>query len=213
MPLLAYFLCAVNGVLTTVSLAKRPEDIFTGMGIFVTVLALFSYGTFFFLSYRLTIILMNDDEVWVLKPFRFKYVKFRMNEIKDLTWNFWGVPRFGDYRQLAITTTSGVQTKITDFEFINYDRLERRLMENTTLKLNLRRKREVEINSARANRWLNVAAIAMCVYGIIDFARSPMYRPALFVLQIILSLVAVLLIFRLVQYQSLINSKSSKKSK
>lgn len=132
-----------------------------GPTIFFVIFILLCYAMFGIMSYRFKIIIMTGKELIVIKPFRLQQKRFKFDSIKSLKWELWEIYRMPDFRKLNILTTAGDRLNISDLEFINYDRLEKWLIENANVELNLGWKRNVEVRQAKFNRWLNLVAIVM----------------------------------------------------
>jgi hypothetical protein len=96
----------------------------------------------------------------VIRPFRFQFKTIDLDDIKKINWNTWSIHKLGDYRKLTITADN-FKTNFSDFEFINFNRLESFLLDKTkvTSKFSLTIKQNVELSQAKANRWWNLVAI------------------------------------------------------
>ena len=212
MPLFGFALSGAASILLTTSILDDKADTgSTGANIFLVIFTLASYWTFGLLSYHFKIIFMTEKELVVVSPVRFQYRKFEFEGIDDLTWKLLGIYRIGDFRQLNILTSSGYRTNISDFEFINYDSLEKWLIDRTDIKLNLKRKLDVELQQARGNRWTNILIIALLVFFFFKLAFNQRTRTDIDTgIQIAFAILTWRQVVRLIQYQRLIN-KSKKK--
>ena len=149
---------------------------------------------------------MTNNELIIIMPFRLKYMRFTFDNIKNLQWDLWYTYRTGDYRKLNITTSSGYKTNISDLEFINYNSLEKWLIQKTNIELNLERKLNVELRQAKSNRWLNAVIIVMFVFFFFLFSIGIRQNNISIFIRIAMVVITWRLVVRLVQYQQLINA-------
>lgn len=211
LPLFGFFLFGTISILFTILFFDKVDAETTGMTIFFAVFILLCYAMVGLLSYRFKVIIMTDKELIIVLPFRFQHNTFKFSNIENLKWDIWGIHRLGDYRKLNISTSSGYLTNISDFEFINYDSLEKWLVDKTDIKLNLDRKLKVELQQAKWNRWLNVIAIVMFVFYFFILSSGQMRTDIHFGVQVAIVIVTWRLVVRLVQYQQRINRNEQRK--
>ena len=157
---------------------------------------------------------MTNKKFIVIAPFRFLIKSFSYDSIVDLKWDLWTTHKIGEYRKLLIKTSSGYQTNISDLEFINYDSLEKWLVNRISLELNLERKFYIEVQQAKWNKWLNIVVISLSVFLFFVLSNGPLRTDIRIPIQIIMIFILWRLVLRLIQYQQNINtSKRRRKSK
>ena len=210
-PLFGYLFFGTVSIFMTILFFDKVDAEKTGVTIFLAIFILACYTTFGLLSYRFKVVVMTDKELIVIIPFRFQCKSFKFENIKDLKWDLWVTYKMGDYRKLVIQTSSGYVTNISDLEFINYDSLEKWLIDSTNLKLNLARKLNIELQQAKANRWLNIIAIVMFVFFFFVLSKGQMRTDVRFPIQIVMIIINWRLIIRLVQYQQRINENKKRR--
>jgi uncharacterized membrane protein len=96
-------------------------------------------------------------------------------------------------------------------EFINYDSLEKWLMERTGLEFNLDRKTYVEVQQAKYNRWVNLVAILMVGFFTFLIATGRNDNNIRTAILLILVLIIWRLCVRLVQYQQRIKESRQRR--
>ena len=111
---------------------------------------------------------------------------------------------------MNVLISSGYDINISDFEFINYDSLEKLLIEKANVKPDLSRKQNVELQQAKWNRWLNVLAIVMFVFYFFVISSGQMRTDIRFGVQVAIVIVTWRLVVRLVQYQQRINKNEQR---
>jgi hypothetical protein len=192
----------------TILFLDKVDAATMGATIFFVIFILLCYSMFGLLSYRFKIVAMTDNALIVIMPFRLQYKNLKFDSIDELNWDLWETFRMGDYRKLIIQTSSGFRTNISDLEFINYDSLEKWLVDRTTLKLNLDRKLNIELRQAKWNRWLNLIAIVMFVFFFFLFSNGQWGNNTGLAIQITMVIITWRLLVRLFKYQKLINEST-----
>jgi hypothetical protein len=211
LPLFGFLLFGTFSILLTISFLDKVDAETTGASIFFVIFILSCYAMFSLLCYRFKVIIMTESKLVIVLPFRFQFRVFKFESIQDLKWDLWGIHRLGDYRKLNILTSSGYRTNISDLEFINYDSLEKRLIDKTDVKLNLHRKMNVELQQAKWNKWLNLVVIVMFVLFFFLLSNGRMRTDIRFGIQIAIVIITWRLVARLVQYQQRINRSKQRK--
>jgi hypothetical protein len=201
LPLIGFLFFGAVGVLMTILFFDKVDTAETGATIFFVIFILFSYGMFGLLCFRFKVVVMTVNKLVIIFPFRLKLHSITYDKIDDLKWDLWGTFRMGDYRKLIIRTQSGYRTNISDLEFINYDSLEKWLMERTKLEFNLDRKTYVEVQQAKYNKWVNMVAILMVGFFTFLISNGRNDNNIRTVILLILVLIIWRLCVRLVQYQ------------
>jgi len=209
-PLFGFFLFGTISILFTILFFDKVDVETTGMTIVFVLFILSCYAMFGLLSYHFKIIIMTDKKLILVLPFRFQYRSLEFASIKNLKWDLWGIYRLGDYRKLNVLISSGYDINISDFEFINYDSLEKLLIEKANVKPDLSRKQNVELQQAKWNRWLNVLAIVMFVFYFFVISSGQMRTDIRFGVQVAIVIVTWRLVVRLVQYQQRINKNEQR---
>ncbi|SHG79768.1 hypothetical protein SAMN04488109_1887 [Chryseolinea serpens] len=182
-----------------------------GATIFFVLFILLCYAMFGMMSYRFKVIIMTGKELIVIKPFRLQYKRFKFDSIKSLKWDLWEIHRMPDFRKLNILTTSGDRLNISDLEFVNYDNLEKWLIENTNVELNLDWKRNVEVRQARYNRWINLVTIVIMFFFFFLFSTGHRGNNATLAIRIAIVIVTWRLLVQLIRYQKRIATSGRKK--
>ena len=205
LPLFGYiFFGAVSASMTIIFLDK-VDTATTGATIFFAICILLCYTMFGLLSYRFKLVVMTDNAVIVIMPFRFQYRNLKFDSITELKWDLWETFRAGDYRKLIIQTSAGFRTNISDLEFINYDSLEQWLVNKTTIELNFDRKLNIELRQAKWNRWLNLIVIVMFGFFFFLFSSGKWENNTGLAIRITIVVITWRLLVRLFRYQKLIN--------
>jgi hypothetical protein len=209
-PTVAYVLYTAGCIFLTISLFNKfdAEVEASGTIILYALLILACYAMFGLLSFHLKFIFLTDNKMTVIRPFRFQFRTIALDDIKKIDWNTWSVPKLGDYRKLTITT-GDFKTNFSDFEFINFNRLERFLLDKTkvTSKFNLTIKQNVELSQAKENRWWNLVAILMSVFFLIMIS----FNGKTGVAQVAIVLLIIRLTVVFVEYQNRISHFNRKR--
>jgi hypothetical protein len=150
----------------------------------------------------------------VIRPFRFQLKTIDLDDIKKIDWNIWSIHKLGDYRNLTITTDN-FKANFSDFEFINFNRLERFLLDNTkvTSKFDLTIKQNVELSQAKGNRWWNLVAILMSAFFLAMISFNGKTGTGKLIAQIIITFLIIRLTVVFVEYQNRISDFNRKKRK
>jgi hypothetical protein len=166
------------------------------------------------LSYRLRIVLMTNDKIKIMTPFKFQLRTIDFDNIKKIDWNIWSIHKLGDYRKLTITTEN-FKTNLSDFEFINFNGLESFLLDKTkvTSKFNLSTKQNVELSQAKENRWWNLIAILMSAFFLAMISFNGKTGTGKVIAQIIITFLVIRLTVVFVEYQNRIRDFNKKKRK
>lgn len=214
MPTAAYILYTTGCVFLTFFLFDMFDGETLGTIILFILLMLGSYGMFGLLSFRLKFIILTDQKIIILRPFRFQLRTIDFDNVKKIDWNIWSIHKLGDYRKLTITTDE-FKTEFSDFEFINFNKLETFLLDKTkvTSKFNLTTKQNVELSQAKENRWLNLIAILMSVFFLAMISFNGKTGTGKLIAQIAITLFIIRLTIVFVEYQNRINVFSKKKRK
>jgi hypothetical protein len=175
-----------------------------GSTIFIIIFLLLCYGLIGLLGFKFRIVTMTNNRLIIIFPFRLKVQRFAFDEIVELKWTLIERIKTGNYRKLNIKMNSGYQIGISDFEFVNYDRMERWLLGRTNLELDLERKLYAELQQAKWNRWVNVLVIVFCIF-IFLIASIKHSNNITLGIQIAIVFIICRLIVRLVRYQKTIS--------
>jgi hypothetical protein len=211
LPFIGYLLFWTIGIFMTIIFLDKYETATTGAIIFFLTFLLLCYFMVGLLSYRFKIVLLTEEEIKVIIPFRFQFQEFKFSDVAEIKWDLWGTYRTGDYRKLIITNSSGLQTNISDLEFINYDSLEKWILERTSLTLNLERKLNVELQQAKVNRWLNLFIIVVFIFFFFLLSSGQRDNNINIGIRIAMVFITWRLIVRLVQYQKRINENNQRR--
>jgi hypothetical protein len=203
-PLFGYLFFVAIGIKMPILYFEKLETATSGMTIFIIILILSCSLMIGVLSYRLKFVVMTDNRIIVIMPFRLQYRSLKYDNVVNLKWKLWTTYKMGDYRKLIILTGSGYQINISDLEFINYDRLECWLIDKTNLKLNLSQKLKIELEQAKYNRWLNLLVILFSLFILHIFSTKQNQSDVIVIIQIIIAVIIWRLALRLYQYQQLI---------
>jgi hypothetical protein len=192
----------------------KYETATTGATIFLLSFLILCYGMVGLLSYRLKLVIMTNDKIKIMIPFRFKLKTIDFGNIKKIDWNIWSIHKLGDYRKLTITTDN-FKTNISDFEFINFNDLESFLLDKTkvTSKFNLSVKQNVELSQAKVNRWWNLVAILMSVFFLAIISFNGKIGTGKLIVQVIIAFLVIRLTVVFVQYQNRISDFNKKRRK
>jgi hypothetical protein len=168
-----------------------------------TLFMLGSYGMFGLFSFHLKFIFLTDKKITFLRPFRFQLRTIYFDSIKKIDWNIWSIHRLGDYRNLTITTDN-FRTNFSDFEFINFNRLESFLLDKTkvTSRFDLTIKKNVELSQAKGNRWWNLIAILISIFFLAMISFNGKTGAGKLIAQIAIILLIIRLTFVFIEYQN-----------
>jgi len=201
-PLFGYFFFGAGGTVMAISFFNKVDSATTGATIFVVIIILLCYAMLGIMSYRFKIIVMTGQELIAIMPFRLQYKCLKLDSIKSLKWELWEIQRLPDFRKLNILTASGYRLNISDLEFVNYDRLEKWLIENTNAERNLDWKLNVEVRQAKYNRWVNlVTLVIMVVFFFVVPLSIRRGENVKLVILITLSVIIWRLVAQLIRYQ------------
>jgi hypothetical protein len=195
----------------TIIFLDKYETATTGATIFFLTFLILCYFMVGLLSYRFKIVLLTKEKIIVIIPFRFQFQEFKFGDFAKIKWDLWGTFRTGDYRKLIITSSSGLHTNISDLEFINYNSLEKWILERTSLELNLERKLNVELQQAKVNRWLNLFIIVVFIFFFFLLSSGQRDNNINIGIRIAMVFITWRLIVRLVQYQKRINENNQRR--
>jgi|JI10StandDraft_1071094.scaffolds.fasta_scaffold202514_2 hypothetical protein len=198
----------------TIIFLDKYETATTGAIIFFLSFLILCYGMVGLLSYRLRIVLMTNDKIKIMTPFKFQLRTIDFDNIKKIDWNIWSIHKLGDYRKLTITTEN-FKTNLSDFEFINFNGLESFLLDKTkvTSKFNLSTKQNVELSQAKENRWWNLIAILMSAFFLAMISFNGKTGTGKVIAQIIITFLVIRLTVVFVEYQNRIRDFNKKKRK
>jgi hypothetical protein len=157
---------------------------------------------------------MTDNKMTVIRPFRFQFRTIDFDDIKKIDWNIWSVYRIGDYRNLTITTDH-FKTNFSDFEFINFNRLERFLLDKikVTSKFDLTIKQNVELSQAKENRWWNLIAILMSAFFLAMISFNGKTGTGKLIAQIAITIFLIRMTIVFIEYQNRISVFSKKRER
>lgn len=166
-PTFAYILYAVGCIFLTNFLFNDLDAQVETAGTVILYIALIlaCYAMFGLLSFHLKFVFITENKVTVVRPFRFQFETIDLGDIKKIDWNTFSIQRLGDYRKLTLTTDD-FKMNFSDFEYINFNSLERFLLDKASLsgKFNLTSKQDVELSQAKGNRWWNLTAILISMF-------------------------------------------------
>lgn len=211
LPLIGYLLFWTISIFMTFIFLDKYETATTGDTIFVVISLLFCFIIIAFLSYRFKIVLLTDKSIKIITPFRFQLKDIKFSDLTNLNWDLWGTYRTGDYRRLTITTSSGFQANISDFEFINYDSLEKWVLERTSLDINFNKKLNVELQQAKWNKWTNLFIIGVLIFFFILLSNEHSDNIMNISIRIAMIFITWRLIVKLIQYQKRIDGNKKKR--
>jgi hypothetical protein len=213
-PTIAYILYTAACVFLTIFLFDRFEGETIGTIILYTIFILGSYGMFGLLSFHLKFIFLTDKQITVLQPFRFQLRTIDFDNIKKIDWNIWSIHKLGDYRKLTITTDD-FKINFSDFEFINFNRLESFLLDKAkvTSKFDLTIKKNVELSQAKGNRWWNLIAILMSAFFLAMISFNGKTGTGKFIAQIAITILIIRLTVVFIEYQNRISDFNKKRRK
>jgi hypothetical protein len=211
-PTVGYLLYTTACIFLTFILFNKIDLETPGTVIVWLLFILACYAMFGLMSYHLKFILLTDKKLTVVRPFRFQFITIEFEAIINIDWNIWSVPKSGDYRNLTIRTNN-FKINFTDFEFINFNSLEKFILEktNVTSKFNLTIKQNVELAQAKENRWWNLIWILMLfVFLILVSFNEKIGNQKLIIQVVIIGLIIRLTVVSL-EYHNRIKSFNRKK--
>lgn len=141
-----FLMFSSGGILTYFSLDK---NIFTGDLIFIAkffigLVVLITIGIFFYFVYKFRILIVSEDKIVTLYPFRLKKIKVDLNTIKKIKLENFFAFKATVYRRIEITDSNGT-LEINDLEFENFEIL------TSKLKVDLNKKNKIDFEQAKSN--------------------------------------------------------------
>jgi hypothetical protein len=205
-PAFGYILYTTLCIFLAITLFDRFDAEAPGTIILWLILILACYTMLGLMSYNLKFIWMTDEKMTVLRPLRFQFEIIEFKDIITIDWNIWSAPKLGDYRNLTIKTNN-FKTNFSDFEFINFNSLERFILDKTQVssQFNLKIKRNVELAQARENRWWNLAVILMLFIFLVLVSLNGETGWQKLIIQTVIIVVIIRLVVVFIEYQKRIN--------
>ena len=209
-PSFSYLISCIIGIFISFQFFSDLEKIESDLKILTIILLITILSILIVLSYYLKFIIFYDTKISIIRPFRFQFYSFKYHEIKDIEWDILAVDRLADYRRLTIYTDN-FKINFSDFEYMNFNSLEKILLEKTKsiLKYNLANKRRIELEQAKSNRWFNLIWILMLTYFLVHFTLNTKHN--LHIIQITLIIIIYRMIVVLVEYQKRIRGHKLKR--
>jgi len=211
LPILCFALMGASALFMGFLFFEFGVKTLTGGTIFFAFMTLIPFSILVFLSYRFKIVIMTEKSIIVIIPFRLKYRNLNYITIEELDWELISNPRGGDVRKLIIKTNSGYQINILDVEFMNFDNLEKWLIDNTNLEQNLDKKFNIELQQAKSNWWLNMIVVVIIVVAFFFLSNIEIRADVRYSIQIALAIITWRLTHSLIKYQKTINENKRKK--
>jgi len=101
---------------------------------FVGLLMLITFAVFVFFIIYFRILIIKNNEIISIYPFRLKFKKISVDNIKNILWDSI-IIKASLYKKITISTSDGNSTYLSDLEFENFDSLISKIPNINTNKL------------------------------------------------------------------------------
>lgn len=116
---------------------------------FLAVLILINIIVIALVIYRFRLIIITNQSILIIYPFRFLVVKSKLNKIKNINWTSYIDSKAIYYRQLTFNTEKNKSISLCDKEFENLDYIAKSIGQSTIAN---KKAQQLNIERAKSNK-------------------------------------------------------------
>ena len=163
-------------------------------------------------SLNFKLIIINNESIYILKPFKLEWRKIKYDKIKNIYWSNFTHYRIGSVIVLNIEIEQSIKPlKFTNFEYLNFQAIENKLTSSKNINFNKRNRELVKTENAKENLiYYSVFFFTSFSIFIILF-KNDNNENLKFIIQVLALIFSIQLLFILFRYYKILLKTTRKK--
>jgi hypothetical protein len=183
-----------------------------GVLIFIFLIHLISIYLLIKFSINFKLIIITNESICILKPFKLEWRKINYDKIKNIYWSNIIHYRIGSIIVLNIEIEQSIKPlKFTNFEYLNFQAIENKLTSLKNISFNKRNRELVKTENAKEN-WIYYSVFFLTSISIfIILFKNDNYEYLKFIIQVLALIFSIQLLFILFRYYEILSKITRKK--